>query len=59
MFVGCSYISFILNMCKVLQIIRAFCLPWGDLLSFSRPGGTEKIAGLQFARGVTTQADTM
>ena len=46
-------------MCKVLQIIRAFCLPWGDLLSFSRPGGTEKIAGLQFARGVTTQADTM
>ena len=33
---------------------------WGrDLLSFSVPGGTEKIAGLWFARGISIQAETI
>ena len=38
--------------------------PFGDLLSFPMPVGTEKIAGLWFAKGeggggIRTQADTM
>ena len=37
-------------------IVRAFCL----FVCFSMPEGTEKIAGLWFARGgIRTQADTM
>ena len=40
-------------------IISAFSVPGGDLLSFSVPEGTEKIASLWFARGISTQADTM
>ena len=61
MFVSCSEISIsgIGKYVKHVGIIRAFCLPGGDLLSFSRPGGTEKIAGLWFARGISTQADTI
>ena len=42
-----------------IEIIWAFCLLGGDLLSFPVTGGTEKIAELWFARGVNTQADTM
>ena len=48
MFVGCSKIS-ISGIVKHVQhfgMVRAFCMPGGDLLSFSVPGGTEKIAGL-------------
>ena len=32
---------------------------WEKLLGFSVPGGKEEIAGLWFARGISTQADTM
>ena len=32
---------------------------WENLLGFSVPGGIEEIAGLWFARGISTQADTM
>ena len=32
---------------------------WRDLLSFSVPGGTGKITGLWFARGIINEADTM
>ena len=32
---------------------------WGNLLSFSVPGGTEKISGLWFARGISTQTNTI
>ena len=31
--------------------LSGFLSAWGDLLSFSVPGGPEKIAGLWFARG--------
>ena len=40
-------------------IISAFSMPGGYLLRFSVPEGTEKIASLWFARGISTQADTM
>ena len=52
MFLGCPEIS--ISFIKHVQhvwIIRTFCLPGGDLLSFSVPEGTEKIGGLWFARG--------
>ena len=51
MLVSCSYISIsvIVKYAQHIGIIRAFCLPEGDL-SFSVPGGTEnKPAGLWFA----------
>ena len=35
----------LLNMFKVLDYLR-FLSAWGELLRFSVPGGTEKIAGL-------------
>ena len=52
MLVSCSEInvSVIVKYVQHIGIIRAFCLPEGDLLSFSVPGGTEnKPAGLWFA----------
>ena len=52
MFVGCSeiIISVIVKRVQDVGIIRGFCLPGGDLLSFSVAGGTEKIAGSRFPR---------
>ena len=52
MFVGCSEISIsvIVKRVQDVGIIRGFCLPGGDLLSFSVAGETEKIAGSRFAR---------
>ena len=32
---------------------------WGDLIRFSVPERTEKIAGLRYARGDSTQTDAM
>ena len=52
MLVSCSEIniSVIVKYVQHIGIIRAFCLPEGDLLSFSAPGGTEKSPdGLRFA----------
>ena len=51
MFVGCSGISIsaIVNMCNTKY--QDFWCVWENLLSFSVPGGTEKIAGLWLARG--------
>ena len=37
-------------MCNLLELSK-FLVCLGDLLSFSVPGGTEKIAGLWFAKG--------
>ena len=54
MFVSYSEIkvSVIVKHMQHISIIRAFFLPgWRDLLSFSVPGGAEKIAGLWFAWG--------
>ena len=34
-----------------VEIIWSFCVLGGDLLSFSVPGGTEKMDGLWFAKG--------
>ena len=63
MFVGCSEVriiikhvqSVIVKHVQHVETIRAFSLPGGsgggDLLSFSMPGETEKIAGFWFARG--------
>ena len=62
MLVGISVIgiSVIVKHVQQVRIIRAFCLLGVDLLSFSVPRWTEKIAGLGFARGESsTQADTM
>ena len=62
MLVGISVIgiSVIVKHVQQVRIIRAFCLLGGDLLRFSVPRWTEKIAGLGFARGESsTQADTM
>ena len=44
MLVSCSEISIsvIVKYVQHIGIIRAFCLPEGELLSFSVPGGTEK-----------------
>ena len=56
MFVSCSetsiYIYIIVKRLQHVGIIWACSLPGVDLLSFSVPGRTEKIAGLWFARGV-------
>ena len=51
-FVGCSEIgvSVISKYVQHTEITRALCLPRGDLLSFSVPGGTEKIAGSYLSR---------
>ena len=48
MFVGCSEISIsvIVKHVQQIGIVRAFCLPGENLISFSVPEGTEKIAGL-------------
>ena len=54
MFVGCSEISIsvIVKQAQHVEIIRAFiCLGGLVNLSVSGGGGTEKIVGLQFARG--------
>ena len=49
----------LLNMYSMLELSGLFVY-LGDLLSFSVPGGTEKVVGLWFAReGISTQADTM
>ena len=60
MFVSCSEISKSVTV-KHMQhvgIIRAFCLPAG-LAVFQCLGGQKKNVGLWFARGVSTQDDTM
>ena len=41
-----------------MELSGLFVFPW-DLLSFSVLWATEKIAGLWFARGVSTQTGTM
>ena len=53
MFPSCSEIttSVIVKHVEHVGIIRAFCLHAMDVLSFSVPGGTEKIVGLWFAKG--------
>ena len=48
----------LLNIAKYWNY-RGFLSAWGDLLCFSVPGGTRNIAGLWFARGISTQADTV
>ena len=32
---------------------------WGDLLSFSVPGGQKKLLSCDLVRGISTEADTM
>ena len=61
MFLGCSEISInvIAKHVQHVGIILAYSLPWADLLSFSAPEGTEKIAGLWFAMNISTRDDTM
>ena len=66
MFVGCSEISksVIVKHKQHIGIIRAFCLPGGEgvgggVLSFSVPGGKEKLLGRGLLGGISTQADTM
>ena len=39
-----------LKTCAIYWNYQGFLSAWGNLLSFSMPGGTEKIAGLWFAR---------
>ena len=53
MFVGCSEISVsvIVKHVQHIGIVRAFFLPGENLISFSVPEGTEKIAGLWLAKG--------
>ena len=60
MFVGCSEIStsVIVKHVPHVGIIRAFCLFFGDLLSFSVTGRQEKLLGCGLG-GISTQADTM
>ena len=41
---------FEISISVIVRIIRAFCLP-GGLIQFFSAWGTEKIAGLWFARG--------
>ena len=51
MFPGCFEISvLLLNMCDTLKLSGLFVYLKG-LNNFSVPGGTEKVAGLWFARG--------
>ena len=57
MFAGCSEISISVIVKHVNY--QGFLSAWGDLLCFPVPGGSEKIAGLWFARGISTQPDTM
>ena len=38
---------------------NGFLTAWRDLTSFSAPAGIEEIAGLLFARGISTQADSI
>ena len=64
MFVGCFEIStsIIDKHIQNIGTIRAFCLPGGPVkifITLRGRGGTEEIAGLWFARGISTQADTM
>ena len=60
MFVGCFEININVTVKHVqhVEVILTCSLPWVDLLSFSVPEGTEKIAGLWFARNISTQANT-
>ena len=46
----------VINLLYYVRIIGAFCLPGG---TYSVLVGTEKVAGLWFARQMSTQADTM
>ena len=61
MFAVCSEISIkvIVKHVQHVGIIWTCSLPGADLLSFLVPWATEKIAGFWFARGISTQADTM
>ena len=61
MFVGCSEISvnvFVKHKQHV-GIFWPFCLPGGTCAFFQCMGGDKKNAGLWFARGISTWADTM
>ena len=59
MFVDCSaiIISIIVKDEPYIGIIEAFCLPEGTYYSFRT--WRKKIAGLWFAKGISTQADNM
>ena len=57
MFVGSSEIRLNVIVKHVQHIGNFVCL--GDLISFSVLGKTEKVAGLWFASGISTRADTM
>ena len=61
MFVGCSEISIniIAKHVQHVGIIWVCSLPGMDLLSFPVHGGTEKIAGLWFARELSAQVGTI
>ena len=60
MFADCSgiIISINVNMSNIMELSRLFVYQ-GGLVKFFRTWGTEKIAGLWFSRGMSTQADTM
>lgn len=59
MFVGRYEISISVTVEHVQHVgIIIVFLP-GERVRFSVPGGTEKIAGMWFGRGIITQADTM
>ena len=45
-------------MSNILELSRIFVY-LGELVNFFKTWGTEKTAGLRFARGISTQADTM
>ena len=61
MFVDCSgiIISITVKHEQHIGIIKAFVYLGGGLVNFFRIWGTEKIDGLWFARGISTQANTM
>ena len=49
-------INDIVKRAQSIGIIRGVI--WGDLLRFSVPGGTDEVAGLWFAMGISAQADS-
>ena len=60
MFADCSgiIISINVNISNIPELSRLFVY-LGVLVKFFRTWGAEKIAGLWFSRGISTQADTM
>ena len=41
----------LLNICEILDLNQGFMSTWGDLLSFSVPGGQEKLLGYDLPVG--------